>query len=431
MLTRMTAQDCARDLATARRLLGASQYEAALGFFQKATQSPATRHDALLGSARCQLALRHSIEAIRTLEIACGLEESNGLTRRNLGLALLASGNPERAVLELERAVSSDPSPEMALLHLGQAYSLLDRKEDAGRAYFRAITTAQTKGVWLDADSTAPHLHAAVLAAMDAVDRLKADALLPLLEGIASRHPEGALVRVERWLAEYLSRRAPQSGDPLQRARFLYFPDISSDVFYPKELFPWIVDLERSLDAIRNEAVDRCFRTDAALVPFLSFSPSDRPSDYLAGKEAHWDASFFFRDGRPHEDTHAACPKTSEVLNGLPLVRIRDHAPEICFSVLGPDSHILPHTGVTNTRLVLHLPLIVPPNCALRVRNVVHEWSEGEIVIFDDTYVHEAWNRSSHPRVVLLMDAWNPNLSIPEREAIAALVEGIGDFHRG
>ena len=102
----------------------------------------------------------------------------------------------------------------------------------------------------------------------------------------------------------------------------------------------------------------------------------------------------------------------------------------MCFSLLTPGSHILPHHGVTNTRVVTHLALIVPEDCALVVAGEARAWQEGRCFSFDDTYEHEAWNRSGSLRVVLLMDAWNPYLSEAEREALTVLVGAIGDFNR-
>jgi aspartate beta-hydroxylase len=101
----------------------------------------------------------------------------------------------------------------------------------------------------------------------------------------------------------------------------------------------------------------------------------------------------------------------------------------VCFSVLTPGTHILPHRGVTNTRLVTHLPLIVPGNCAIKVGGEERVWHEGECFTFDDTFEHEAWNRGDSTRVVMLLDIWNPHLTEIEREAVTALVEGIGDFN--
>jgi aspartate beta-hydroxylase len=83
---------------------------------------------------------------------------------------------------------------------------------------------------------------------------------------------------------------------------------------------------------------------------------------------------------------------------------------------------------VTNTRLVGHLPLIIPEDCALNVGGELHPWVEGRAVVFDDTYEHEAWNRSTSTRVVLIFDIWNPYLTEIERLALADIIADIGDF---
>jgi aspartate beta-hydroxylase len=94
--------------------------------------------------------------------------------------------------------------------------------------------------------------------------------------------------------------------------------------------------------------------------------------------------------------------------------------------VFTPGTHLLPHRGVTNARLVAHLPLIVPEECALRVGGELHHWQEGRVVVFDDTYEHEAWNRSTRNRVVMIFDIWNPYLTEVERLAIAELIPQMG-----
>ncbi len=47
-------------------------------------------------------------------------------------------------------------------------------------------------------------------------------------------------------------------------------------------------------------------------------------------------------------------------------------------------------------------------------------WQVGEAWAFDDTIEHEAWNDSDQPRVILIVDAWNPLLSEPERAVVRA-----------
>jgi aspartate beta-hydroxylase len=74
----------------------------------------------------------------------------------------------------------------------------------------------------------------------------------------------------------------------------------------------------------------------------------------------------------------------------------------------------------------MHLPLIVPSNCALNLIDAgEHHWREGELVMFDDTFQHEAWNRSDRTRIILLMDCWNPHLSEVEKMAVKQIIETI------
>ena len=92
------------------------------------------------------------------------------------------------------------------------------------------------------------------------------------------------------------------------------------------------------------------------------------------------------------------------------------------FSLLKAGARIAPHTGMFNTRLVCHLPLIVPPRCTFRVGNEVRERREARLFIFDDTIEHEAWNDSDQDRVVLIFDIWRPELDDREREELTALL---------
>jgi aspartate beta-hydroxylase len=135
-----------------------------------------------------------------------------------------------------------------------------------------------------------------------------------------------------------------------------------------------------------------------------------------------WNGYYFYRHGRRRDDNCSACPVTAAAIDALPLPRVERHGPEVLFSVFTSGTHLLPHRGVTNTRLVSHLPLIVPADCALQVGGETHTWQEGRVVVFDDTYEHDAWNRSDELRVVLIVDLWNPHLTQVEREAVAELI---------
>jgi aspartyl/asparaginyl beta-hydroxylase (cupin superfamily) len=78
-----------------------------------------------------------------------------------------------------------------------------------------------------------------------------------------------------------------------------------------------------------------------------------------------------------------------------------------------------------NMRLICHLPLIVPDGCWLRVGNETREWRDGELLIFDDSIEHEAWNDGTETRVVLLFEIWRPEIREDERRALTAMFEAI------
>jgi aspartate beta-hydroxylase len=252
-----------------------------------------------------------------------------------------------------------------------------------------------------------------------------------LLAPLRDRHGAAALARVDKCLAAYLGDRPPAPLPPRQRPTFLHFPDLPSPRFFDRALFPWHEALERQAGAIREELL-AVLAEDGGFEPFLGHVGERVLESYLRGERGApaWNAYFFHRHGQRQAGNAARCPRTAAVLDALPLCRIREHAPEVCFSLLAPGSHILPHHGVTNTRVVTHLALIVPEDCALVVAGEARAWQEGVCFAFDDTYEHEAWNRSGSLRVVLLMDAWNPYLTEAEREAVTALVGAIGDFNR-
>ena len=94
--------------------------------------------------------------------------------------------------------------------------------------------------------------------------------------------------------------------------------------------------------------------------------------------------------------------------------------PPVMFSALAARTSIPPHTGSTNARAIVHLPLILPGPAGFRVGNEVRAWRMGEAWVFDDTIEHEAWNDADETRVLLIFDVWNPLLSPTERELLNA-----------
>lgn len=368
-------------------------------------------------------------EARTLLERALSVAPGDGSVRKNLGALLLQAGEVDGAIDVLGRAVADDPDFFVARLYLGLARERGGRPAAAVGDYMAALSTASARGLWLDPETTQPGLVPLVAHARRAVRTHRMQIIERVMAPLRARHGAAALARASRCLANYLGDDASRPASALQRPTFLYFPGLPETPFFDRGLFPWYEALEDAWGDIRAEMLD-AIQADPLLVPFLGEPPPGMASGYLAaagGGKARWDGFFFHRHGQRHEANCARCPATDAALREVPLVHVRGHGPETLFSVLGPGSHILPHTGVTNTRTVTHLPLVIPRDCAIRVASEVHAWRPGRSVSFDDTFEHEAWNRSDQVRVILLFDVWNPHLDPVEQEAIGEFVAALGD----
>ena len=193
-------------------------------------------------------------------------------------------------------------------------------------------------------------------------------------------------------------------------------------------MLPWLAEAEAATAQIQHELAG-LFETGGGFAPYVDFAPG-MPVNQWAGldKSLDWSAFFLWKDGVRDEANCARCPRTAALLDRLPLLDVPGRGPAAFFSILRRGAKIPPHTGVSNTRAVVHLPLVVPPGCGFRVGSETREWVVGEAFAFDDTIEHEAWNTSNQSRAVLIFDIWNPGLSDVERDLLRALAAGI-DAH--
>jgi len=370
--------------------------------------------------------------AKQLLERALETDSGDIQLLKNHGLACIGAERLDEARFAFDRALTIDPDFFVARLYLGHVLEALGHGDAALREYFSAILKAQGRGRWLGPDTTPLPLQPFVTAAMRFVDAGRKKLFGDALARLRAEHGDLAMRRVDQALDIYLGEAPANHPDPLQKPKFLYFPQLPTSRYFARELFDWYALLESNTAAIREELL-AVLNSEQGIEPFLQFPKPEDVGQFLGsgpqGPPA-WDAFFFYRHGVRYDENCARCPRTAAILDALPLVHIRAHAPEVCFSVLAPGTHILPHHGVTNTRLVTHLPLIVPDNCAICVGGQEQAWQEGRCVTFDDTFEHEAWNRSERTRVVLILDCWNPHLTAVEREALIELVESIGAFNR-
>jgi hypothetical protein len=207
-----------------------------------------------------------------------------------------------------------------------------------------------------------------------------------------------------------------------------HYPGLAPTSFFERAEFPWLEQFEAATDAIRAEFL-AVLEDEQGFAPYLTYG-ADQPLNQWAelNNSPRWSAFHLYQNGRVVDGNAGKCPLTMRLLQGAPLPDQPDRTPSAMFSLLKPHTRIPPHTGVSNVRMVTHLPLIVPAKCGFRVGNDIREWVPGQAWVFDDTIEHEAWNDSDHLRVILIFDIWHPHLSPAERAMISAMTNGINAF---
>lgn len=226
--------------------------------------------------------------------------------------------------------------------------------------------------------------------------------------------------RLDRCVDAMLGRRRIHHND----CHGLHFPFLPADEFFDRAHFPWITALEAETPAILAEYQALRAAPNAGFVPYVDmaegspdncWSPLDRSAD--------WSARYLWRFGVRDDAVCERCPRTAAAIEAVPRVSLAGQAPTAFFSVLAPGTRLPAHTGVSNIRAIVHLPLIVPDGCGFRVGGETRSWQVGEAFAFDDTIEHEAWNTGDAPRAVLILDVWNPHIENHEREMLQTLFD--------
>jgi aspartyl/asparaginyl beta-hydroxylase (cupin superfamily) len=362
-------------------------------------------------------------DALTLLSMAERLDSSNAEAPLYIALAHRMSGANEQALLAIDRALSLDPYFLMALLSKGAIQERLGKPRAAARTFANALKVAPP----------VERLPASQRAALEHAQRAIAansQALAAFLRGqTATRRAQLQEANIERF-DESLDILAGAKPRFVQEPLLFYYPRLPAIPFFDRACFPWLPQLESATDIIREELAG-VLRGDAAeFAPYIQFPP-EAPTNQWAqlNHSPDWSTYFLWRDGVRQDDNCARCPQTAALLESLPMASQSGYSPTAMFSVLSPRTHIPPHTGSTNVRLITHLPLILPENCRFRVGPTTRDWSMGEAWVFDDTIEHEAWNDSDQLRVILIFDVWNPLLSDAERVLVTELMAALNAYN--
>ncbi|MFM6949847.1 MAG: aspartyl/asparaginyl beta-hydroxylase domain-containing protein [Novosphingobium sp.] len=217
----------------------------------------------------------------------------------------------------------------------------------------------------------------------------------------------------------------------LQQPTMFYYPGLPQRRFYDPAQFPWLEAMLAHVPAMQEELAAVMAAGDAGFDPYVRHNP-DRPApaNHLLERK-DWSAFYFWRDGAVVEDNALRCPATMAALALAPLPQVPGRSPNAHWSSLLPGTHIKPHCGMLNTRLICHIPVLTAPNCWLRVGSETRSWEPGVPLVFDDSIEHEAKNDGPQRRVVLLFEIWRPEVPEEDRAAITRIFQAIGSYSSG
>ena len=393
-------------------------------------------------------------EERRLIDQALRLAPESPLALNARGMCALADQDHERARVCFTAAAAADPNEAALWMNLATANRRLgdDRGERASLA--RALDIDRLNFIaqlrMAELNQRGGNVAAAVegwqgvLVMAQSMQGLRPDLLEALAQGRQYVAQRAALLAaaIDRRVGDALTAQQPETNrfracvDHALGRRAIYrnecagvhFPFLPAVEFFDRDQFPWFAALERHTDAIRDEALRLVANGDELIRPYVrqeagmpdnKWSPLNQSFD--------WSACFLWEYGVRNDVVCDLCPATAAALAEIPQNIIPGKAPSAFFSLLKPNAHIPAHTGVTNTRAIIHLPLVVPEDCRFRVGGETRAWHVGEAFAFDDTIEHEAWNDSDALRIVLILDVWNPYLTDIEQHLLKGFFEAADD----
>jgi aspartyl/asparaginyl beta-hydroxylase (cupin superfamily) len=408
----MDQEELQRTLAAARQARQAGRREEAGRLLRDALARAGEQPAALNALGMNTLAEGRPDEAAALFRRAIRADPHSPELWMNLAKAFRESGDIAGEQEALEGALAIDQRHFMSLVRLAE---LFERLGDDARAADRWAGVIALAGMM---DERPPALHAMLDHAGAVVARQRAGFAAAVDEGLAEarRNLEASeRRRFDACIDHALGRRRIYANQPAG----LHFPFLPAEEYFERRHFPWLERIEAETDAIRAELETLLAQDGAAIRPYVAMEPGTPANKWSPlDNKLDWGALHLWKDGRRDDSVCARVPRTAAAVEALPLSDLPGRTPTVFFSLLRPGTHLPAHSGVSNVRTIIHLPLIVPPGCAFRVGGETREWEVGRAWAFDDTIEHEAWNRSDRMRAILIFDVWNPYISEVERDLL-------------
>ncbi|QKG71549.1 aspartyl/asparaginyl beta-hydroxylase domain-containing protein [Erythrobacter mangrovi] len=338
-------------------------------------------------------------------------------------MSKIDSPDPSLEEAEADRRLSADRRDIVATLAKADN-RMRHRDYRAANAFYGQVGRLAGEGVPLERSE--------LLRARDACVWLAERFRLNIVEGLAAKGIAGSAMhpRFAKSLAIMFGER---QRDPVferfpQLPQMYFYPDLPYLQFDDPARHPWTSTVEGETEIILREALG-LLESSGNFAPYVS-TDHERPQGDVHGllDDPSWSTLDLTIAGRADPERTALSPHAfATISSSAPLCQIPSRAPSIMYSLLRAGSSIPPHTGMINTRLICHLPLIIPGPGRLRVGEQVREWEVGKLLLFDDTVEHDARNNAGQDRLVLIFDVWRPELDLDERQQIQALFEVVDE----
>jgi aspartyl/asparaginyl beta-hydroxylase (cupin superfamily) len=173
--------------------------------------------------------------------------------------------------------------------------------------------------------------------------------------------------------------------------------EFNDKCFHSLETFPQFKILEENYEGILKELKAVMTNEKTGI-----FEPWIERNLYEESNEEGWNVAPLMIGGVVIQERSSLFPLLMKLINNIQGIM------SVSFSLLKPDTHIVPHKGYDDYSekvLRYHMGLIIPDgDVGIRVENELRTWQEGKSFVFDDYMVHEAWNYTEEDRIVLIID---------------------------
>ena len=342
----------------ARELTRTGRVAEAAPLWQRILAADQNHTEALLGLAIQALARGDAAAALEMLQHAATTAPRDPMVQLYTAVALKDLGRPDEEMAAVTRALAVDPYFYPALLHKAMLLERLGKRRQAARV-FRDLLK-----IMPPPEQAGPGFRKAVEHAQSAIQENRQSLerhLDTVLADLRRRHSAARLDRFEETLKVMTGSKKRYSPEPVM----LHFAQLPPLQFYDNGLFPWIPQLEAATEDIRRECEAVLAEQRNEFDPYIQYPPGAPVNQWQElNYSPRWTTYFLWRHGERVDAHCERCPRTTAILESLPLARTPNLAPNVVFSALEAHTAIPPHNGDTNARLIVHLPLILPRSAA-------------------------------------------------------------------